>query len=1192
MSSSASESSRHSSRSFWGRVFSIVGNCTLVIGLTIAASSIALSQQLKTRNYTVGSGMRGQEIEGILQLGSGSFLFLTQLGVSTYNGATWNSESSCAVKGQIPWRVALEQDDNAWVYAGTDCWRRTKNSQGEVSWALAVTAPIESAQSSFFTVLAGQGGQARLLIVDRSGMIHTHDGSSWSSIKVPAPPTGLTAAEIIQGRLILGSGEGLVELDLETGRSMLLSVQPQNLDVIGLTFFPSTGKLWTVSADGSIARIDGINSAQPKIELVARTPHFILPEGASSQHEQVLTTRRAPVMDFPCTADLEGGFYFGSRFQIFYFHPEIGFELVSERNGLSSSGMTSAMTDREGNIWIGSVRGANKITSRRIRFYSRVDGLLEDEVTAAIERADGTVILGHVGGLTIMGDRIEEILLSYGNIQERVMGFAEDEQGRLWFAGGLRGLGLLLDDGSVEFQTPESRESVISVLSRPGGEGLWVATERELLIYDEGTWIQLPILEGFGEFQIRNLGSAPAPGVYVATANMGVLYVSDREVKTWQSPNPMLNSTYSVLQQSTGEVWAATKGGLAVLNENGSLTLAPDLLVSRPIYSLVEDYAARLWFGSDEGVYCWDGEELERLGPADGLVGEEANRAGALLTRDGRVWMGSDRGVSIIDPRFATKLETIGPTVILETVEAGGESYDLNKAVKLDSSSRALLFKFSTVSFVDEDRVKFQKRLVGWDDEWSDAELNSKREFRYSYLPAGEYQLHVRAIDVRGRVSNVGTSALIEIEKPVWERPIFYASVSIVLLLILWAVIMFPIQRRYMARLKREVLQQNADLRQLEREKERHQRIESIGVLAGGIAHDFNNLLTTISGNASLLEDDTNEGGWKAAALRDIGEASNKAAVLAKKFLTFARGGSPIKESSEIGDVIRESVRFSLIGSNVEAEIETPSDLPVVDVDADQFSQVLNNLVINARHAMTSGGTLHISAVATKSSEGRQVVEIAVTDEGPGIAVEDVDRIFEPYFSTKPDGHGLGLATARSIIERHDGTLVVDQSTENGATFRITIPASDVVAAEMDEDLQDARIIAAELGAHVLVMDDQEAIRKIARSILMRSGCTVTEAKEGSEAVMLYKEALKSNGPFDVVVMDLTVPGGMGGIEATSLICSIDEQACVIATSGYTEGDTMSNYQDYGFVGRLSKPFNAAELRDVVTVAVMARRTV
>ncbi len=369
-------------------------------------------------------------------------------------------------------------------------------------------------------------------------------------------------------------------------------------------------------------------------------------------------------------------------------------------------------------------------------------------------------------------------------------------------------------------------------------------------------------------------------------------------------------------------------------------------------------------------------------------------------------------------------------------------------------------------------------------------------------------------------------------------------------------------------------------------------RLNSIGILAGGIAHDFNNILTGILGNLTLLNTIVKE---KEATeyINQAREAVKRATNLTQQLLTFAKGGEPIKELTSLPSVIETSTKFILSGTSIDYHIKIPEDLWDVEIDKGQFSQVVQNIILNARHAMPKGGKIFITCrnipsaeainlkLSNGASNGGKYVEIAITDEGTGIPEENLNHIFDPYFTTKDNGTGLGLAICYSIIKNHGGTIRVKSEVGRGTTFFIYIPATEKSAEIEKQEKKSLRL--GEMRGKVLVMDDDEIIREIASNMLKKLGFEPLLAQDGEEAIGIYRDSLEKGDPIKVVITDITVRGGMGGEETVKEILKIDPKARVIVSSGYSNNPIMSNYREYGFMAVVKKPFEIEDLAEALS---------
>ena len=403
--------------------------------------------------------------------------------------------------------------------------------------------------------------------------------------------------------------------------------------------------------------------------------------------------------------------------------------------------------------------------------------------------------------------------------------------------------------------------------------------------------------------------------------------------------------------------------------------------------------------------------------------------------------------------------------------------------------------------------------------------------------------------------------------------------------------------------LRRQVRQQTVQIRaQIDMEKAarldaalvRASKLESLGLLAGGIAHDFNNLLTVIMGNLSLVRLIQRLDPESTRCLQESERAAQRARDLTQQLLTFAKGGAPVREAVPLADVVREAVEFGLHGSKVRGDLTIPPGLWAADVDKGQIGQVVHNIVINAIQAMPEGGVLDVKlaneeigpGVLSALAAGRYV-KLLIADTGVGISPESLPRIFEPYFTTKKQGSGLGLATVYSIIKKHDGHIEVASKVGQGATFSIWLPAATgpVVPLSTEPLRRQTQT------GRVLLMDDEAPIRLMTDMLLKRQGFEVTAVAEGAEAVREYRTALESGRPFELVILDLTVPGGMGGSETMERIREMDPDVCAIVSSGYSNDPVMADYAAHGFRGMVAKPFEVEALLKTINAILPHRAT-
>ncbi len=371
----------------------------------------------------------------------------------------------------------------------------------------------------------------------------------------------------------------------------------------------------------------------------------------------------------------------------------------------------------------------------------------------------------------------------------------------------------------------------------------------------------------------------------------------------------------------------------------------------------------------------------------------------------------------------------------------------------------------------------------------------------------------------------------------------------------------------------------------LQNEAVKAEKLESIGILAGGMAHDFNNILAGIMGNISIAKMTLEDPGKVTARLLEAEHALIRAKALTKQILVFSKGGVPIRRTASLKELLPDWAAFALRGSNVQCRCQVEQCLWLVDIDEGQISQVFHNLLINANQAMPDGGTVSIEASnCIETGENRlplepgRYVRISVRDQGIGIAPSHLKKIFDPYFTTKVKGTGLGLATSHATVNRHGGHITVESKVGQGTAFQVFLPAS---ASSAECKRQEPGRISEGRGK-ILLMDDEPIVRDMAGEMLALLGYDVVVSRDGQEAVGLYESALLSDDPFDAVVMDLTVPGAMGGIEAVARLRAVDPEVRAIVSSGYCNDPAMGEFEKYGFSGVLAKPYTTAQMCTVL----------
>lgn len=383
--------------------------------------------------------------------------------------------------------------------------------------------------------------------------------------------------------------------------------------------------------------------------------------------------------------------------------------------------------------------------------------------------------------------------------------------------------------------------------------------------------------------------------------------------------------------------------------------------------------------------------------------------------------------------------------------------------------------------------------------------------------------------------------------------------------------------------------------RRYEEEVYKSQKLKSLGVLAGGLAHDLNNLLGGITGNIDLATRSIEDGLDGSLYLQRLRPVLDKAKHLTQQLLTFSQGGAPVKMTVSIESLVGECIDFFSAGSNVECQLTTKSNLHNVDIDVNQMSQVITNLILNAQQAMPDGGKIDISLEnvilntykkAIGTNLNGDFIKITIKDFGRGIPNEIMDNIFDPFFTTKETGTGLGLSISHSIIQRHGGNIDVKQNQfEDGVTVSVYLPASFSKPMQITKE----SVTAEDLNFKVLVMDDEPYIRELMSDMLSELHCTYNCVSDGKEAIKAFQSAIEENEPYDVVILDLTIHGGLGGKETVKNLRKIGKHFKALVSSGYSNDPVLSSPKDFGFDAVLKKPFGLNDLRVALSEFVKIR---
>ncbi|MBK8164884.1 MAG: response regulator [bacterium] len=1273
-----------------------VGLAAAVLVLSMPCSGRAVTWPFV--RYTEAEGAPTGVVMGVAQDDSAYIWFATRAGMVRYDGASWITHDT---KHGLPvaWQrdVVVDHEGTVWALAQASPVRVSRLI-GQRWETLPYWTDVAAGMETFELVAGHDGdGDVALAVLAQGGRVGVWSRAHWWNVELP-PQAGLVySLAWHRSDLLIATAGGLLRLPdpgrPDAGPATPVPGLPEG-PAYAAVLHPVTGTLHVVGR-GWFGKL---------------TPTGLLRQAGADSLRVV-----EPNFGVEAALDALGGLYLGTVRRLQYLHPQLGIEHLTSESGLVSLGLSDIMVDREGTVWIANVRGVNKLASRHLRSLGAADGLLKEEVSAILERRDGSIVFGHEGGLTFPGTPTLTLpLTAPGQEWSRAMDLYEDPTGALWVAMDRSGLARLGPAGDIRWHDGADGlvGSVYTVLH--GGDGeLWVGTATGLYRRHGNRFGRVDLFDrGEGRQPVvRRLHVAGDGALLVATTTEGVFRVHDGQVVHWRGEEPHGHgSAFALFEPTAGEVWVGTTGGLSRVRD-GRLepTTAPEPVIGEPVYAIMRDRRGRIWFGTGAGVLVWDGHLLRRFGVADGLAGAEVNRDALICDAENRVWIGTNGGVSVFDERLRVRSRA-DLLLWLDAIELDSVRHPPSVELRVPPSAHELVVRFAAPAFRDEARLRFTTYLEGGDAGWSTPATNPARSIRYTNLRPGRYRFHARAIDIDGRGSRVASTDWIVVAPPLHARPWFAVLAACALVGLVWLVGSLVQGRRYARRLSAEVALRTEELasseaavraesrrlgavlasisdgvvaldgawtislanpaaaalvgragsglagmpleaclpglgaaarralagvdttgspgtqaffeyllrggehgqsvlecaaaplaaggpgggmviafrdtterRRAAQAALRSQKLESLGVLAGGIAHDFNNLLTVIMGNATLLEMDCT--GRQRPPLEQIVTASERARRLTAQLLTFARGGSPQRHLVDLRALVREASELAIAGTNVSLELDLADELWCAEVDAGQLEQVISNLLINARQAMPDGGRVWVTArnaalTGTDGDSGRQV-EIRIRDEGCGIDRGDLERIFEPYFTTKDTGTGLGLAITHSVIERHGGSLRVTSEAGSGTEFTVLLPASREEPVSLRKpDTPDAAP-----GYRLLVMDDEEPVRDLLVRLLTRQGHLVTAVADGRQVLDAWSAAAAEGRPFHAAIMDLTVPGGMGGREAMARLREMDPAARAIVTSGYSHDPVMSDHGRHGFAAKLSKPFNGDDVARALRAA-------
>jgi len=1279
------------------------GACVIAVLLLVALPAAAYTlRPYLTRTYTTEDGLPSSWVSGITQGAGGRIWVTTRNDVAAYDGNAWQCWSTgrdlpqrrlhsihCDGAGAI-WVVLRGYQFPLSKWDGEQ-WHQVEGPLEQRPESLTISCLAVSEAGTDRQMVAAGTVETGLWLLDHElnwRRVGPEDGLPGLHVRaVEVTPVGFLVAT--EGGLARVAVDGTVDLSLnrlipEASRDLMtISLEPLEVGERR----DDEPLIWVLSGD----RLGRIETGEYRTVC----------DGFAFEASR---SYNASLLPLP-----SGAVIFGNQISLMYYdHLRGTLGPIDRSHGLINDGATDLCLDREGNVWIAGLRGVTKLVPVPFASLRASDGLLENEVTAVCEPWPGTILFGHSRGVSFLDDHgISRLpFIPTPDVPEsrrRILDMSPDGAGHCWIADNAMGLARVSKDRKIIRFGPKEgmRRYVSSILVHTSGEVI-TTTDDGFYVggidgFERKTWPDQAAP------RTRRVFTGPGDTMYLATFERGLwLADGDRVTRIPGLDDDDDRRVVGLLVDEDGSGWVGTWGGLRRLKDGRVDLPEPPLdQVTNPVFFIVRDHRDRLWFGTNDGVLRWDGVSLRSYGVREGLAGRETNRAAGFVDSRSRVWVGTETGLSVFLGDQASG-DGPPPLTTIHRLTAGDEPVDLGGAAEVRHQRNTLVFEFGAISLTDEQAVRYQYYLEGFEEGWFDEVSAATRRARYTNLPPGRYRLHLRAVGAPGVWSEDVASPWITILKPFWLRWWFFLLVGAVIAQVTFWGVAAVSRKRYARRLSEEVAARTAELeesrahyrllfhgatvpklildledgvvldanraaaelcgfpegglvarrperggppwltrmiglgrssgvgeeelqvtgrqpvaggdsrdveawgarlllhgrecilitamditgrRRLETEQLRASKLESLGIMAGGIAHDFNNMLTAIMGNLSLVREDMPPGSEQATLVESAFSASKSAGKLTSQLLTFARGGAPVRRSADMARLIREASTMIMSGSNCICEFDIDPDLWSAEVDEGQMTQLVNNLVLNACQAMPRGGQVTVRArnVDEGGGDGKPPLDgphlrIIVADEGQGIPAELQGKVFDPYFSTKEKGSGLGLATAYAIARGHGGSITVQSAPGKGAIFRILIPAEP--GAETPERKPATSF--PQGSGRILVMDDEPHILDFYTRALTRLGFQPVIAESGDEAVKLFEESHTAGEPFLAVIMDLTIPGGMGGREAVRLLQRIDPQVRAVVASGYSNDPILSDPVAYGFSAVLSKPFSIDAIAEML----------
>ncbi len=1032
-----------------------------IIGFRLAGFAIALTvvppaawaratnpeSLLPITSFSVGEGMPSALVYQLAQDASGRIWILNRAGVVSFDGASFESQG--VQHGMVATQCGgLTVDDRGRALAAAFDGRIFRNEAG--IWSSQTSAIQAPFSGQVLSLAQGvQEGREKFLVGTSEGLWLWDEGS-WHGLDREGnrAPGDVVALGRFGQELMVGTDSGLCRLrgrDLDCGwandprlREPIIALQSALVE--------GRSSLLLLSHHWLGALTDG------RLRLLSRLPGIDL-SLRNAPRDALLHTPAA------INIDSAGSVFFGTAYRAYALEPgDSAPHELGTAQGLLGEGATSILADREGAMWIGNLRGLNRLGSRRFQSMNARAGLPENEVTAIAEVASGQFLLGHNMALTFLDGglgRVEAFDLLKPAVKlppgiPRILDLAVDPSGTVWAAASVALLEISKDRRISVYPLPDRAVSV--EIDHRGR--LWVLGSRALYARRAGRLEKIPL--GFPvddpSIGARWLATDGRDRLFVTT-NAGLFWRDGLDAPDLDGRAPWHrarsldrrgDNVYTVSVSADGSTLVGTAGGLYRLVGTELQETTGPLALKRPVYFLLRDRSGRLWAGTDDGVFAAEPTGFRQLTVRHGLAGRETNRGAGLVDSRGRIWIGTDQGLSIY--RQALDLRpTLPPTVEIQGLDLDGEPRGALNTLELPGSPQSIVFHARTISFSPEETAICRYRLEGLNEEWQGPEPLTAAGVRYTRLPPGRYRLRVAAAwGANGPWGPESISPEIRIPTPWWQRPLVWILTALVLGAALWSG--HRLRLRHLGLRNAELESFNEQLRASVAERQRliaelETKNSELERFTYTVSHDLKAPLVTIRGFASLVEQDAEAGRIDQVRgdMQRIRKAAETMNLLLDQLLELSRIGRVIgaPESLPLGPLILDAARR--VPDIESVQLVVAPDLPVVSGDRVRLLEVFENLLGNAVKFM---GAQAAPRIEVSLREGAEPV-IVVADNGIGIDPRFKEKVFDLFerLDKRVEGTGIGLAVVKRIVEFHGGRIWVESTgvPGEGSRFCLTL---------------------------------------------------------------------------------------------------------------------------------------------------------